>query len=158
MLNLNTYDSDTLAKIASRLKNCTDSIGGTHRLLSLAEAVREAEKPVLQNKTASFHYPFGKVGWSKVLFADKVETLAGIVKTHDSAENLLETATKKERNAVRTLFPVTFTIEPDEGEAFTFKPFDTPDERTARINPLFELLFFGSPGLIKKVLKTATEG
>ncbi len=155
MLQFNSYDDATKAKIAARLKNCTDAVGGLNRLLGLIETVHAFEKSPLQNKTASFHYDFGKVSWNKVLFADKVETIAKTVKTHDSLENLLETASKKERNALRTLFPVTVTVTPDEGDEFVFKALDTPDDKTARINPVFELLFFGSTGLVKKIIKEA---
>ncbi len=155
MLQFNTYDDETKAKIASRLKNCADAVGGLNRLLNLVETVRASQTSPLQNKTASFHYDHGKVSWNKVLFADKVETAARLVKAHDSLENLLETASKKEQNTVRTLFPVSVTITPDEGDEFVFKALDTPDDKTARINPVFELLFFGSTGMIKKILKEA---
>ena len=155
MLQINTYDAQTKAKIAARLKNCTDAVGGLNRLLGLVETVHASERSPLQNKTASFHYDHGKVSWNKVLFADKVDTLANTVRTHDSLENLLETGSKKERNAVRTFFPVTVTITPDDGDEFVFKALDTPDESTARINPVFELLFFGSTGLVKKIIKEA---
>lgn len=155
MLQLNTYDQATLERIRTELAECADAIGGLSRLLGLVETVL-AEKPSpLQNKTASFHYEHGKVSWSKVLFADKVETLAKIVRNHDTMENLLEKGSKKEQNAIRTLFPITFTITPKEGEPFTFKAVDAPDEKTARITPLFELLFFASTGLIKKAIKEA---
>ena len=155
MLQLSGYDEQTRLKIAENLSACAEAIGGVSRVLNLAETILGAKPSPLQNKTASLHYGFGKVSWNKTLFADKVETVARIVQHRDSMENLLETASKKEQNAVRTLFPVTFTITPDEGEPYTFKALDAPDEKTARINPLFELLFFGSTGLIKKALKTA---
>jgi hypothetical protein len=155
MLQLNTYDNETRAAIAARITECADALGGLSRLLGLVETIL-AEKPSpLQNKTASFHYEYGKVSWNKVLFADKVETLAKIIRSHDTMDNLLEKGSKKEQNAVRTLFPVTFTIMPNEGEPFTFKAVDAPDEKTARINPLFELLFFASTGMIKKAIKEA---
>jgi len=155
MLQLNTYDQQTRAAIAARLSECAEALGGISRLLGLAETILASKPSPLQNKTASFHYDFGKVSWNKVLFADKIETLAGIIKKHDSTENLLETASKKELNAVRTLFPVVITITPREGAAFTFRAIDAADDNTARINPLFELLFFASTGLIKKAVKEA---
>lgn len=155
MLQLNTYDTETRAAIAARLNECAEALGGLGRLLSLVETVRGAKPSPLQNKTASFHYEYGKVSWDKVLFADKVETLAKLIQKHDTMDNLLQTASKKEQNTVRTLFPVTFTIAPKEGDAYTFKAIDAPDEKTARINPVFELLFFGSTGLIKKAIKEA---
>ena len=155
MLQLNTYDQATLDTIKTELSECAEAIGGLSRLLGLVETVL-AEKPSpLQNKTASFHYSHGKVSWNKVLFADKVGTIAQIIRNHDTMENLLETASKKELNAVRTLHPVTITIVPREGTPYSFTALEAPDEKTARINPLFELLFFASTGLIKKAIKEA---
>lgn len=153
MLNLNDYTPEQRRAIRTRLNSFAEALGGLGRVLGLSETIRSAEKPVLQNKTASFHFEHGKVSWEKVLFADKVETLGAIIKRHDTFENLLDTGTKKERNAVRTLFPVVITVTPAEGEAFTFRIIDAPDSGTARINPLFELLFFASTGLIKKAIK-----
>jgi len=153
MLQLNKYDQKTRAGIAALLTECAEALGGVSRLLSLAETILEAKPSPLQNKTASFHYEFGKVSWDKVLFADKIVTVAKLIQKHDTMENLLETAGKKEQNAIRTLFPVTFTITPYKSEPFTFKAIDAPDEKTARINPLFELLFFASTGMIKKAIK-----
>jgi hypothetical protein len=155
MLQLNTYDQETRAAFAARLSECAEALGGTSRLLLLAETIHAAKPSPLQNKTASLHYEYGKMSWNKVLFADKVMTIAQIIKKHDTTENLLETVSKKEQGAVRTLFPVTFTVVPKEGEPYTFKAIDAPDEKTARINPVFELLFFGSTGLIKKAIKEA---
>lgn len=153
MLNLNTYDTQTLAAIRAQIDECAEAIGGRSRLFALVESALKNKPSVLQNKTASFHYDFGKVSWNKVLFADKVETVADIVRKRDTMENLLKTGSKKEQNAVRALFPVAITIHPKDGNDFTFKAIDAPDAETARINPLFELLFFASTGLIKKALK-----
>ncbi|UFS61439.1 hypothetical protein LOH54_07160 [Sulfurimonas sp. HSL-3221] len=155
MLQFNTYDNDTLAAIREQLNACAEALGGTGRLLGLVETILGMKPSPLQNKTASFHFEQGKVSWNKVLFSDKVETIAQMIKKHDTMENLLEKGSKKEQNAVRTLFPVTFTITPKEGEPFTFKAVDAPDANTARIDPLFELLFFASTGLIKKALREA---
>jgi archaellin len=155
MLTLNTYDEQTLSDLRTRVRECAEAMGGLNRLFGLVETIL-AEKPSpLQNKTASFHYDHGKVSWNKVLFADKVETLAKIIRSHDTMENLLETASKKEQNAIRTLFPVTITVTPKEGAPYSFKAVEAPDEKTARINPLFELIFFSSTGMIKKAVKEA---
>ena len=155
MLKPNTYDEQTLAGIRARLNACAEALGGVSRLYELVETVLSSKPSPLQNKTASFHYGHGKVSWNKVLFADKVQTLAAIVRSHDTMENLLTTASKQEINAIRTLFPVTFTIVPKEGTPYSFKAVEAPDDKTARINPLFELLFFASTGMIKKVIKEA---
>ena len=155
MLKLNTYDEQTLADIRARLNACAEAVGGLSRLFALVETILEAKPSPLQNKTASFHYSHGKVSWNKLLFADKVETLSAIVRNHDTMENLLTTASKKELNAIRTLYPVTITITPREGAPYSFKAVEAADEKTAKINPLFELLFFASTGMIKKAIKEA---
>jgi len=155
MLQLNQYDETTRAAIRDRLAACAEALGGTGRLLGLVETVLAADPSVLRNKTASFHYPHGKVSWNKLLFADKVDTLGRIIRAHDTMENLLTTGSKKEQNAVKTLFPVVFTVTTDEGNVFTFNAIDAPDPATARIDTLFELLFFASTGLIKKAIKEA---
>lgn len=153
MLKLNDYTSQQRSAIRTRLNTFSESLGGLGRVLGLCETIHESKTPVLQNKTASFHFEHGKVSWDKVLFADKVETLANIIKRHDSFENLLESGSKKEQNTVRTLFPVIITVTPNEGDPFTFRIIDAPDNKTARINPLFELLFYASTGMIKKAIK-----
>ena len=153
MLDLNAYDEQTLADIRTRLNDCAAAVGGFGRLYALVETILAAKPSPLQNKTASFHYDHGKVSWDKVLFADKVETLAAIVRNHDTMQNLLETASKKERNALRALYPVMIMITPKDGAPYGFKVIEAPDEKTARINPLFELLFFASTGMIKKAIK-----
>ena len=153
MLQLDTYDTAFRTQIRERLNACAEALGGLGRLYGLVETILAAKPSLLRNKTASFHYEGGKVSWDKILFADKVDTLAAIVRKHDTAENLLQTASKKEQNALRTLFPVTITIMPEGGEPFSFKAIDAPDADTARIDPLFELLFFASTGMIKKALK-----
>lgn len=153
MLQLNHYDADTRSAIATRINESAAAMGGLGRLLSLVETVKSLKPMPLQNKTASFHFEQGKVSWNKVLFADKIETLCEMIKTHDTFENLLEKGSKKEQNAVRTLFPVTFTVTPQIGESFNFKAIAAPDEKTAHIDPLFELLFFASTGLIKKAAR-----
>lgn len=153
MLNLNDYTPEQRSAIRTRLNTFAEALGGLGRVLGLCETIRDSDTPVLQNKTASFHFEHGKVSWEKVLFADKVETLAKIIKRHDSFENLLKSGSKKEQNTVRTLFPVIVTVSPNEGDPFTFRIIDAPDSSTARINPLFELLFFASTGLIKKAIK-----
>lgn len=153
MLQLNTYTPEQRQQIRAQLGECAEAIGGLGALLGLAETIRNAQTPVLQNKTASFHYAQGKVSWDKVLFADKIDTLKKIIARHDTMENLLEKGSKKEQNTIRTLFPVTFTVTPETGMPYAFKAIDAPDPETARLNPLFELLFFASTGLIKKAIK-----
>lgn len=153
MLQFNNYDKETRAHIRKRLSDCAETLGGTGRLLSLVETILGEKPSPLQNKTASFHYADGKVGWNKVIYADKVETLQQIIRRYDTMENLFKIASKKELNAVKTLFPVTVTIAPKEGAPCELKIIEADNAETARINPLFELLFFASTGLIKKVLK-----
>lgn len=153
MLKLNTYTPEQRADIRMRVNRCSEALGGLGRMLSLIETITGSKPSPLQNKTASFHFDFGKVSWEKVLFADKVKSLEKIIRRHDTMDNLLESGSKKEQNVIRTLFPVTVTITPREGEPFTFRAIDAPDEKTAMINPLFELLFFASTGMVKKALK-----
>jgi len=156
MLHLDRYDTDTKKMIAQRVNDCAAALGGLGRLLDLVETIKSLKPLPLQNKTASFHFRHGKVSWDKVLFSDKVETFSALIQKHDAFENLLKTGTKKEQNAVRTFYPVTFTVTPLEGEPFTFRAVHAPNKETAHVDPLFELLFFASTGLIKKALKEAS--
>ncbi len=154
MLDLKTYDTTTLAELAKKLHACADALGGLNRLLGLVETVKAAEKPLLQNKTSSFHYPHGVVRWNKLLFADKVETAAQIARHIERRDNALAIASKKEKNALRALFPVEITIEPDEGAPFSFRAVEAPSTEEARLGLCFELLFFASPGIVKKLYKS----
>lgn len=155
MLKLNDYTAQQRAELAQVLAECAEALGGLGKLLGLVEHIKSLSPMPLQNKTASFHYPHGKVSWEKVLFADKVESLSGIIRSRDSFDNLLAVGSKKERNTVRALFPVIMTITPREGEPYSFRAIEAPDDNTARIHPLLELLFFASTGLIKKAAKEA---
>lgn len=57
---------------------------------------------------------------------------------------------------VKTLTPLEFVVtpqNPNDGEGFNFKVFDTADEDNVTINPIFLAMFFCSTEFTKKALK-----
>ncbi len=58
-------------------------------------------------------------------------------------------------NLLRTLNPITFEVQPKnrkDGHGFRFRPFDLINDKTTKINPIFEAVFFTRVTQIKKIL------
>ena len=100
----------------------------------------------------------------KIVFKDKLDVLEDIIRAHRSAEdlnfNILENDSDKKKkkilNMVKTLAPIEFTITPkntENGGGFNFKIFETVEENSVTLNPLFTAMFFCSTEYMKKVLK-----
>ncbi len=159
MCDFNTLSSEEKLHYHTLLLDAAQKFGGKNFFLHLLEAVRETKPHPLTAKHREFSMDLGTVKWNKVIFNDKLQLLQKI-RVHESENgNLLpdEEAKhyKKVRNLVRTLKPIVFHVKPankEDGPGFFFQPFEVIDEKTTRLNPLFDALFFCAVPTVKKVL------
>jgi len=141
------------------LINCANNYGGINFFLQLLEAIREASPHPLTSRHQDFLFDLGDIRWGKTIFNDKVLLIEKLRKEKPEDNNILKDKEGKEYkktiNLIKTLSPITFSVRParrDDGEGFDFKAFDKIDEKTIKLNPLFEALFFCSINSIKKIL------
>ncbi len=159
-MNFSAMDNETKTIIHNRLKECAESFGGANYFLQLLEAIRAAAKSPLVAKTCTFSFELGSVKWSKVIFEDKLNLLVKARLFEGKNNNLLpkesDPAYKRVLNLVRTLKPVEFKIKPKNikhGTGFTVYPFEVLDEKTTKLDPIFDILFFAGIDTAKKILK-----
>jgi len=152
---LNFYPQDELSQT---LNESALSIGGKNYFLQLLEAVRDAQPHPLLAKNAEFKFLVGSVKWSKPIFREKY-TLFKQVRLNNKDGNIFPKkgikGYKSILNLLRTLKPITFTVQPKnkkDGNGFTFQPLIIVDDNTTEINPLFEALFFAPVYQVKKSL------
>ena len=164
MCNFNKLDSDTKALIHLLMKKSADSIGGTNFLLGLLESMKEKKPNALMLKGCKVDSSEANIKWNKIVFKDKLDVLEEIIRMSRSADdkdlNILNTDNQKKKkkiiNMMKTLAPIEFIVtptNPENGAGFSFKIFDSVEEESAKINPLFVAMFFCSTEYMKKALK-----
>ncbi|QHG90340.1 hypothetical protein CVO_00170 [Sulfurimonas sp. CVO] len=165
MCNFNKQNEDTKALIHILLKNCAKSVGGTNFLLGLLEAIKEKKPNALIYNACKIESKELKMTWNKIIFKDKFDVLEEIIHSHKSSENqnfnILENDSEKKKkkkilNMVKTLAPIEFIVTPKDpqyGIGFTFKIFETIENDSIKINPIFIAIFFCSTEYMKKALK-----
>jgi hypothetical protein len=164
MCNFNTQNEDTKSSLHHFMTKSADSIGGINFLLGLIEAMKEKKPNALMYKSCHIESDEAIIKWNKIVFKDKLDILENIIRSHKSSDeqkfNILETDSEKKRkkilNMVKTLAPIEFIVTPKNsknGEGFSFKIFDTTDEKSVTLNPNFVAMFFCSTEFMKKVLK-----
>ena len=141
------------------LTTASNNYGGLNFFLQLVEALRTASPHPLTSRHQDFLFDLGDVKWGKTIFNDKVLLIEKLRKEKNENGNLLKDKEGKEYkntiNLIKTLSPITFSVRPalrDEGEGFDFKAFDTIDDKTTKLNPIFEALFFCSVDTVKRIL------
>jgi hypothetical protein len=159
MCDFNALDDEAKQAYHDRLSACARAFGGTNFFLQLLEAIRKTKPHPLMAKNCEFRFPLGTITWEKVIFKDKLtlltETRVGESKRDNFLLDEADKRYKKVLNLVRTLAPITFTVQPKnaaDGEGFSVRPFERIDETTTRLDPLFDALFFCSVETVKKVL------
>ena len=164
MCNFNKQSEETKALIHLFMIKASENIGGTNFLLALMESMKLKKPNALMFKGCQVSSEKTIIKWNKVVFKDKVDILDSILAAHRSSEspdfNILnvESAKKKKNiiNMIRTLTPIEFTVtpqNPNNGEGFNFKVFDTVEDDNVTLNPIFVAMFFCSTEFMKKVLK-----
>ncbi len=146
-----------------KLLKCAEDFGGKGFFLHLLEAIRENRPHPIVSGTMEFHIDLGSITWNKVIFNDKLQLLLKARVNESKQDNFLpeknEKNYKKILNVVRTLKPIVFHIKPiDGGVGFFFQPFDTIDETTTKLNPIFDAIFFCSIDTVKKALNYTQKG
>ncbi len=164
MCNFNKQNENTKALLHLLMTKSAHSIGGANFLLGLSEALRATKPHPLTTNKCHINSDNIVMKWNKIIFKDKLEVLEQVFLNHKSSEsqnfNILEANSDKKKkrilNVVRALAPVEFVVtpkNPDEGEGFSFKVFDSIEDDYVKINPLFVALFFCSSEYTKKALK-----
>jgi hypothetical protein len=164
MCNFNQQTEDTKAMIHLFMKKAAENVGGTNFLLALLEAMKAKRPNPLMYKERQISSNNTIIKWNKVVFKDKVDVLEAILTDHRSSEdpdfNILnvESAKKKKAilNMVRTLTPLEFIVTPQnpkDGGGFNFKVFQSVEDGSAKLNPIFIAMFFCSVEFTKKALK-----
>jgi hypothetical protein len=159
MCDFSNLDDAAKEAYHRRLTACAEAFGGKNFFLQLLESIRETTPHPLMAKNCEFRFPLGSVKWNKVIFRDKLTLLMKVRASKGGDDNLLpateEKSYKNVLNLVRTLKPVNFTVKPENpenGKGFTLHPFDVIGEKSTRLNPLFDALFFCSVDSVKKIL------
>ncbi len=159
MCDFNNLDDASKQHYHELLSTCAESVGGQNFFLQMLEDIRRAISHPITAKECVFKTSRGTIRWNKVIFKDKL-TLLLQERVHESERgNFLpdeaDKRFKKVLNLVRTLGPITFTVTPKnikDGEGFSIQPFERIDEKTTKLNPLFDALFFCAVDTVKKVL------
>lgn len=144
---------------------CANSFGGKNFFLHLLEAIRATKPHPLVSSERQFRMELGEIKWNKVIFNDKLQLLLKARINESKQNNLLpkkeEKNYKKILNVVRTLKPIVFHVTPsdsEDGSGFFLQPFDVIDEKSTKLNPLFDAIFFCSVESVKKALNFEPKG
>lgn len=164
MCNFDKQSDETKALIHLLMKKSADSIGGTNFLLGLLEAMKEKKPNALMHSGCKIESNEASMRWNKIVFKDKLDILEDVIRSHKSSEgpdfNILENDSEKKKkkilNMVKTLSPIEFIITPsnaENGAGFNFKVFESIEDNSVKLNPLFTAMFFCSTEYMKKAIK-----
>lgn len=164
MCNFNKQTQNTKELIHLFMTKAAENIGGTNFLLTLIEAMKTKKPNPLMYKEKQINSNNTIIKWNKVVFKDKLDVLEEILVGHRSSEdpdfNILNNDNAKKKkaiiNMVRTLAPIEFIVtpqNPNDGNGFSFKVFESIEEDVVKINPIFVAMFFCSTEFTKKALK-----
>ena len=158
MKHVNLLDHFPLESLNQQLSECAKSLGGKNIFLQLLESREEAVPHPLIDKQCEFRFARGSIKWSKPIFKEKLKLL-NLVRLNSADGNLFPQkgikGYKSMLNLLRTLNPITFEVQPKnrkDGHGFRFRPFDLINDKTTKINPIFEAVFFTRVTQIKKIL------
>jgi len=159
MCDFNRLSEEEKLFYHTMLLEAAQKFGGKNFFLHLLESIRETKPHPLTAANRTFSMELGEIKWNKVIFNDKLQLLLKTRLKESERQNLLpdEKAAnyKKVLNLVRTLKPIVFHVKPSQkenGPGFFFQPFEVIDEKTTRLTPLFDALFFCAVGTVKKIL------
>jgi hypothetical protein len=135
-------------------------IGGKNSLLKLLETIRKTSPHPLISKTALLRFPKGLIKWNKNVHRDNLSLLSIRMNARtDENPNLMapkeDKSYKNVANMLRSLGPLSFTVamnKEEDGTGFNFKAFEIVNADTTIMTPMFEIFFFCSVGITKKIL------
>jgi hypothetical protein len=168
MCNFNKQNEEIKAFMHLFMKKASKNVGGTNFLLALIEAMKAKRPNPLMYKECQISSNNTIIKWNKVVFKDKVDILEEILTIHRSSENpdfniLSEKNPKKRKkilNMIKTLAPIEFVVtpqNPNDGDGFSFKAFESVEDDYVKLNPVFIAMFFCSVEFTKKALKYEIE-
>jgi len=159
MCNFNLLNDEEKKLHHEKILECANNFGGKNFFLSLLEEIRATKPHPLTSGNSEFEMEFGSIKWNKVIYNDKLQLLLKARMNESEQNNFLPEKEaknyKKILNVVRTLNPIVFHVRPEnieEGKLFFFQPFETVDEKTTKLNPIFDAIFFCSVDMVKKAL------
>lgn len=164
MCDFNALSEEEKLFYHTKLLECTIAFGGKNFFLQLLELIRQTKPHPLTSRDSQFSIHKGVVLWNKVIFNDKLQLLLQARLGESRRGNILpdksDKSYKKVLNLVKTFSPIEFTAKPrmqKDGKGFKFKAFDTVDDNTIRLNPVFDAVFFCSVETIKKILNSQSK-
>lgn len=157
---LSLEDKKTLC---SELNEYVQSVGGNRNFYELLETLRVRKPNPILSKRCLVEYPEGIVKWSKIINQDKYVLLKEAMDEMSSENFLPEESHKKYKkflNTAKALKPITFEVQPikEFGDGFEFSIIDLGEDGTAKLNIIFELMFFTNIDYVKKLLVFNKEG
>jgi hypothetical protein len=146
------------------MTKAAQNIGGTNFLLALIEAMKSKKPHSLSEKNCQVASNNTIIKWNKIVFKDKIDLIQSILDEHKSSENpdfnILNIENQKRKknilNMARTLAPIEFIVtpqNPNDGNGFDFKVFETLEDDNITFNPIFIAMFFCSTDFTKKAIK-----
>ncbi|MFZ2968179.1 MAG: hypothetical protein WA080_03890 [Sulfuricurvum sp.] len=146
--------------LRDQLIRYANTVGGKNAFLRIVETIRHTSPHPLLSKTSLLRFPKGAIQWNKSIHRDNFALLSTQIKGRtEENQNLMvdekHKLFKSITNMLRALGTLTIRVTlngTEEGEGFTLKAFDIPDETTTLLNPFFEILFFCPITIIKKIL------
>ncbi|MEA1916184.1 MAG: hypothetical protein U9N42_01515 [Campylobacterota bacterium] len=161
MCDINKLSDTERQKYVDELREYVNSFCGVNFFLLLIESLRKSESHPLTSGKKVFNSSKSSIKWNKVIFNDKLQLLKKIRLDMNEDGNLVPTKSdksyKKVMNLLRTLAPLEVEIIPDSednSKRILLKAFDIIDEKTTKLNPMFDAIFFCSVDSIKKALKS----
>ena len=160
MCHFHKLSSDEKILLRDQLLSYAALIGGKNSLLKLLETIRKTSPHPLISKTALLRFPKGLIKWNKNVHRDNLSLLSSRMNARtDENQNLMaakeDKSYKNVANMLRSLGPLTFTVamnKEEDGTGFSFKAFEIVDGDTTLMTPMFELFFFCSVSVSKKIL------
>ncbi len=160
MCHFHKLSNDEKILLRDQLLAYAALIGGKNSLLKLLETIRKTSPHPLISKTALLRFPKGLIKWNKNVHRDNLSLLSMRMNARtDEDQNLMtskeDKSYKNVANMLRSLGPLTFTVamnKEEDGTGFSFKAFEIVDSDTTLMTPMFELFFFCSVSISKKIL------
>lgn len=161
MCEFNKLEVSEKLVISNQMRSLADSIGGKRVFFEMMEAIKATKPTALAAKNKEIRFEDGTIKWEKVIYGETLNVLNNrLTKMSQSGElSLLPHQSDKQYknvlNMLRALGSIEFKFSPKnkkDGDGFILKPFEIVDERTTKLNKSFELIFFCSLELMKKVL------
>lgn len=158
-MNFNNLDNDLKKSLHEEITAYADSIGGKNFFLQLIEHIKADRTNLVLSKTGTFHFPKGKVCFSKSIYKDTYKIVFDAIRREEKNGDMLDGINPKDYKAVmnmmRALSSTTVEVVPKEesqGEGFSFNILDTSVEKKTKFTFIFKILFFYNIEEAKKAL------